>query len=180
MINFFELEFNIPNEYIFADNNTIDELINRRVLEVDYEFILMLKDMVASGAALIIYNPSKYDSNIGTAREYINFGATTIPLPKIQSSEYLEEQKIEEKKLFEQAYGTQLEHYKFEISNIPNSSKFSFYSESNGAVEGTYNCQYTFWMSEKMQYVMTLQCFESEKDSSIHIFNDIIKSIQLK
>ena len=68
MINFFELEFNIPNEYIFADNNTIDELINSRVLEVDYEFILMLKDMFAAGATLIIYNPNKYDSNIGTAR----------------------------------------------------------------------------------------------------------------
>ena len=180
MINFFELEFEIPDGYIFADHKTMDELINSRLGEIDYQFLTMMKETIASGSMAIIYNPIKYDPNLGTAREYINFIATEMPLPNTSNEEYLEQQKKSEKTIFEQAYGTPLEFYKLKISNIPSLSKFSMYSETNGAVEDTYNCQYTFWMSQNLQYVTTLQCFENEKEPSINTFDEIVKSIRLK
>ena len=78
MINFFELEFEIPDGYIFADNKTMDELINSRIGEIDYQFLTMMKEMISSGSMAMTYNPIKYDPSLGSVKEYINIIAKKI------------------------------------------------------------------------------------------------------
>ena len=184
MKSFNEIQFDIPNEYILADKKTINELLDNRIGEIDHSFLVTLSEVFNSQNMVMLYDPSKYDAEIGTAREYINFGRTENRCPFEKNPEnkdiikkYLDEQKIIEKNMFQQAYGSKLEFYKYEISRIPSHSIFSTYTETNGAVEETCNFQYTFWMSENIQFVATLQCFEKEKNESTQVFKEIVQSV---